>query len=181
MGQRGVMTTHPQLFEYGIHTEVSDIRAHVSVVNKCVYVFETKHGVDAIKNHNPDLRPAFQPGIEYPTAEGWKVKIEWIKDLRSLPCNNWKKWAEMEQAKSTSAKGKYAVDLVVELMKMGRFPLWMDTEEDARENIQIKGTDIVLFCRKKIQVKCDFRSGPLPLGTGNLYLQKSELNPLKAH
>ncbi len=34
------------LFEYGIHTEGSDVRAHVSVLNKTIYVFPTRNGVE---------------------------------------------------------------------------------------------------------------------------------------
>ena len=73
------------------------------------------------------------------------------------------------------------MEAVLDSMRLGRFPLWVDAAEEDRENIQLKGMDIVLFCRKRIQVKCDYRSGDRPLGTGNLFIQKAERNPLKRY
>lgn len=171
----------PELIQYGIHTENSDIRAHVSPVNWAVYIFQTFAGVDAIQAHNPPLRTATQPGVTGATAEGWLVKLEWIDDLRRRQYYSWPHWAEFQPSLSTSRKGELAVKCVVDLMKIGRFPLWIDAGETDAENIQIAGTDIVLFCRKKIQVKCDYRSGHKPNGTGNFFLQKAERNPHRLH
>ena len=56
---------------------------------------------------------------------------------------------------------------------------WLDAAEDERENVQIQGTDILVFSRKRVQVKCDYRCGDRPLGTGNVFLQRAERNPLK--
>lgn len=173
--------TCPELFEYGIQVEHSDIRAHVSVVNRTIYVFETYRGVEAIEKYKPERRMAFQPGVEYPTADGWLVKPEWIADLRRLKFHSWGEWGSFNSSLSTSAKGALAVECVTDAIRAGRFPFWLSTEEDTRENIQIKGTDIVVFCRKKIQVKCDWKCGDTPLGTGNLYLQRAERNPKKHH
>jgi hypothetical protein len=72
-----------------------------------------------------------------------------------------------------------AVLCVIAAMKRGRFPFWLDAAEDKRENVQIQGTDIVVFCRKKVQVKCDYAAGDKPNGTGNLFLQRAERNPLR--
>ena len=57
------MNAPPDLFEYGIHTEDSDVRAHVSVVDKSVYVFPTSNGVRAIEQNKPPVRPAYQNGL----------------------------------------------------------------------------------------------------------------------
>jgi len=175
------MSTNPALFDYGIHTEDSDIRAHVSVVNKTVYVFPTRNGIDAIIEHNPQLRPAFQPGCEYITAEGWLIKPEWIKDIRELKFLSWPEWTRFSQELSTSEKGCLAVKCVVSLIQKGRFPFWIEAQESVSKNIQILGTDIIVACKKKIQVKCDYRAGQKPNGSGNLFLQKSEINPFKRH
>ena len=169
------------LFEYGIHTEDSHVRAHVSVVNRCIYVFETRRAIEAIEAHNPEKATASQPGVDGITASGWLVKPEWIADLRVVePSVAFRGWGRFSYEMKTSEKGRWAVDMVVSAMRSGKFPLWLNAEEDDRENIQIQGTDIVLFCRKKIQVKCDAKAGPPP-GTGNLFLQSHERNPLKAH
>ena len=169
------MISAGELFEYGIHTERSDVRAHVSGTNKCVYVFPTKNGVEAIKRHSPPLRSAGQPGVMGRTAEGWLVKPEWIDDMRVLRFHSWPDWECYSETMSTSEKGKLAVRCVVEAMRLGRFPFWLDASEDERENVQISGTDILVFCRKRVQVKCDWRAGT----TGNLFLQRAERNPLR--
>jgi hypothetical protein len=165
------------LFEYGIQNEESDIRAHVSVTNKSIYVFQTMRGIEAIKKHSPPIRTATQPGANgKPTAEGWLVDIDWIIDLRCLNFKTWR-WDKFSEALSTSEKGKIAVECVIEILKMGRFPLWINAKDEDRRDIQIKGTDILLFCHQRIQAKCDWRAGKKPLGTGNLFLQKAERNP----
>ena len=135
MGERAV---NEELFEYGIQTETSDIRAHVSVVNSTIYVFPTSNGVAAIKREHPILRPAFQDGVDGATAIGWLVKTDWIEDLRRVKFFSWEGWKEFNKELPTDQKGALAV-------------------------------------------KCDYRGGDLPLGTGNLFLQKAERNPLKKH
>ena len=155
------------------------MRAHVSVVNRTIYVFQTHLGIEAIERTNPTLRTATQPGVNGPTAEGWLVDVNAIKDLRRLKFASWERWDEYRERASTSEKGALAVECVRTAMKRGRFPFWLDATEDDRENVQIKGTDILIFCRKRVQVKCDYRCGDKPLGTGNLFLQKAERNPFK--
>jgi len=170
----------PSLFDSGIHTENSDIRAHVSVAGKTIYVFQTKHGVAAMEA-STNIKEASQPGVEGITAKGKAVPWDSIKGLRRLKYHSWPRWDEFSQQMTTSQKGSLAVSCVTDSMREGRFPFWLDAAEDKRENIQIKGTDIVIFCRKKIQVKCDWHCGERPPGTGNIFLQFAERNPLKAH
>jgi len=167
------------LFEYGIQTEKSDIRAHVSVVNRTVYIFRTSLALQAIKEFKPVIKPAKQPGVEGVTAEGWLMEVEKIPDLRRARYHSWPHWDEFNERLSTSAKGALAVRCVLDCMRHGRFPFWVNASEDDRENVQLKGTDILVFCRKRIQVKCDWKCGDKPLGTGNVYLQRAERNPLK--
>lgn len=170
-------TTSASLFEYGICTEASDIRAHVSVCNKTIYVFETKNGVKAIEEHDPRIVPATQPGADGPTATGWLVRMEWIDDLRMIRYYSWPSWDQFNQYLSTSEKGSLAVRCVLDTMRLGKFPFWFDASESDQANIQIKGVDILVCANKKIQVKCDYRAGE----TGNLFLQKSERNPFGLH
>lgn len=165
-----------ELFEYGIHTEKSDVRAHVSASDRTVYVFRTAEGLRAIEKNQPPLRNAGQDGVAGRTAEGWLVKLEWIDDLRRLRFHSWTQWIGFSgHGLTTSQKGKLAVGCVTQLMKLGRFPLWLDASESERTQVQIKGTDILLFARMKVQVKCDLRAGI----TGNLFLQRAERNPLR--
>jgi len=169
------------LIEYGIHTEKSDIRAHVSVVNRSVYVFQTMEALDVIRRYEPPLRTAFQPGIDFPTAEGWLASIDWFSDLRNLKFYSWPGWDRFADEMTTTEKGALAVECVTALMENARFPIWINAQESGETEIQIAGTDIVVFCNRKVQVKCDWRCGHKPLGTGNLFLQRAERNPLAYH
>jgi hypothetical protein len=167
------------LFEYGIQTEGSDIRAHVSVVNKTIYVFPTRNGIEAVFRERREERYAGQRGVSGPTAVGWLVPVQDITDLRRVKFASWEGWTQFRRELCTSRKGRLAVTCVIGAMKRGRFPFWLDATEDERQNVQILGTDVLVFCKKKVQVKCDFDSGDKPLGTGNLYFQRAERNPLK--
>lgn len=176
------MNAAPPLFEHGILTENSDIRAHVSFVCRTIYVFRTKFGADAVRRLNPNLRTATQPGAIGPTAKGWPIPVSEIEDIRRLRFQSWDGWARFDQLLSTSEKGKLAVECVTALLKKGRFPLWVNTDEDDRQAVQVKGTDIIVFAKQRIQVKCDAKGGDTELGgTGNLFLQHSERNPFRRY
>jgi hypothetical protein len=169
------------LHEYGIQNEASDIRAHVSVVNETIYVFQT-HSARAALVAFPacPLRCASQPGCTGPTAEGWIMPLDRIADVRRLRVR-WTRWAEFSPMMATNDKGALAVAFVVRALELGRFPLWVVAGESADKRIQIAGTDIVVTANQLIQVKCDWRSGDRPKGTGNVFLQKSERNPLRLY
>lgn len=170
----------PELFDYGIQTEDSDIRAHVSVTNRAIYVFQTSEGLLAVERHQPPERPAYQDGVRGATAIGWLVRPDWISGLRKVPCDNWPGWHRfLKPGLSTSDKGALAVECVTSALRSGAFPLWIEAEESGDKSVQIAGTDIVVCCKKRIQVKCDSRCGERPLGTGNLFLQRAERNPLR--
>lgn len=176
--------TQTELFKYGIQTENSDIRAHVTVATKSIYVFPTQNGVRAIEEHKATLRfcHAFQEGVSGPTAYGCCMPVEWIDDLRRLSFASWEGWAAFTPNLGTAQKGALAVQCVIAAMKLGHFPFWIKASEDERQEIQVKGTDIVVFCKQRIQVKCDASGGARrDGGTGNLYLQTHERNPLKRH
>jgi hypothetical protein len=61
----------------------------------------------------------------------------------------------------------------------GRFPIEFDPKIVEGRGLQIEGMDIIVNCKVKIQVKCDFTGGRKPLGSGNLFLQTAECNPLR--
>lgn len=166
------------LFEHGIQTEKSDIRAHVSPLERQIYVFKTGEGVKAITKHNPRVVDGYQNGVVGRTASGWLVKPAWITDLRTLKFISWTGWEFYDPSWSTSEKGAFAISCVRALMEQGRFPIWIaNAVEEQRREVQIAGTDILLFCKRHVQVKCDEPCGK----TGNLFLQKAERNPLKRH
>jgi len=168
------------LFPHGIFSENSDIRAHVAPGTKAVYVFKTADAIELLKLKQYKMRPASQPGFTGITAMGYLVPWGDIPDIRRIgnyTSDPW--WENFSERDSTSAKGRKACEVVSKLLKMGRFPLWCIGPVDDTKNIslQIKGTDILLWGRWRIQVKCDYNAGEG--GSGNLFLQIAERNPLR--
>jgi len=172
-----------ELFEHGILNERADIRAHVGVTAKMVFVFKTRDGVEAAKG--AEERFAWQPGVnDGPTANGWVVPIESIIGLRTIRIPNWPAWAMfLGNENDPVEKGKIAVSIVLDLMKRAGFPFWVDAAESKDVNIQKHGTDIFVGFKKMVQVKCDWTAGPKSIRgcSGNLYLQTAERNPLRRY
>ena len=169
-----------RLFEYGIHNEASNIRAHVAPLSCRVFVFPTACGIRAMKG--TQKRNAFQPGIAYPTALGHLVKPSAIEGLKSIPIAEWR-FKDFTEDLTTTEKGDRAVRIIEEMLKAGAFPLWVEGEFIKDTQIQISGTDVLVKGQWKIEVKCDFRASekpkhPNPRCTGNLFLQIAECNPL---
>lgn len=169
------------LFQSGIQTEDSDIRAHVGVANRCIYVFETQKGRETLGRSVGREAMAMQSGVRSYTARGRVVPWDSIEDIRPLRYYSWSGWDEFHENMTTSEKGALAVRCVCDVIRIGRFPFWIEAYEDDRLSVQLQGTDIVVCCQKKIQVKCDWYAGEKPEGTGNLFLQIAERNPLKRY
>jgi hypothetical protein len=177
----------PQLFDYGIQNEQSDIRAHVCPLVRRVYVYPTVEGCRAVTSGHWARRSAFQPGVVGHTAEGYCVPPFAIRRCVAVEVRA-EAWLAMnfQESESTSAKGEKAVRMVVQMIRSGIFPLpyTAGTLNTAPEKaLQIRGDDIIVDLganRVHVQVKCDYRGGDEALGgTGNLYLQVAERNPLK--
>lgn len=176
----------PTLHWYGLFNEKSDVRAHVGVCSQTVYVFQRRRLVSELNRlfeagqFRYRVKSAIQPHVYGITAKGLLVPIDEIPDLRVVTAKAWRGWATFPtESGTTSERGSAAVKLVLALLKCGRFPLWVDAADDDRQSVQVKGTDVVVFCNTRIQVKCDYRAGPAtdPNCTGNLYLQFAERNP----
>lgn len=188
MGQPSV--AQPFLYESGIQTENSDIRCHVSPVTRLAFIFRT---AELLKLDLSKYREAFgyQPGVRGVTGKGRLVPLRDIPDLRVVQWwvePWWAGWPPKDGG--TSEKGSRAVDVASRLMHAGRFPVWFSTAVDsARIEVQRGGTDILLWGKWRVQVKADYDAGPKdgPLvekypvcrGSGNLFIQTAERNPLK--
>ena len=165
-----------ELFNYGIQTEESDLRAHVSIVSNKVYVFPTKPAIELCKTGNYPSKLAWQPGVSYPTARGFV--IPWNDIPFIVPVNAEipiliQKFKEID---STTVKGKKATNEVAWLLRRGWFPLMGAVPKEPTEmEAQVKGIDLIVSGIWKIQVKCDWKAGEG--GSGNLYLQIAERNP----
>jgi hypothetical protein len=170
-----------KLFPHGILTENSDIRAHVALGTRAIYVFKTSYAIELIRSRSYPSRPACQPGVLGITAMGIIVPWKDIPDIRRIQYLSERWWESFSEQDTTTVKGKKACDVVAKLLKMGRFPLWCTEPANDTKNIelQIKGTDVLLWGKWRIQVKCDYKAGEG--GSGNLFLQTEERNPLKRH
>jgi hypothetical protein len=160
---------------YGIFEEESDIRSHVS--DKVIYVFKTKELIKTLKENEFRQAHAYQPGYEKPTASGYLVPPKMINDIRELKFRSWNEWVLFDNKWNTTEKGKWAVRCTIQLLKIGRFPFWIEAKQNDDIKIDIKGTDILVVMNNKIQVKCDYPA----VKTGNLYIQTSEINPFKMY
>lgn len=171
-------TGNTKLVEYGILSEGSDIRAHVCVLEKCVYVYPTVSGIETVKSGAYKKAVARQGEII--TAVGYLVPPRKIKNCRrvDIPDHIIEK-AAFSEFDTTTEKGDKAVRVVKWLLNNGLFPIWTNPNIVEDVDMQIKGVDIELNIGVKIQVKCDYRGGSGNFCTGNLYIQIAECNPHK--
>lgn len=168
------------LVDYGILNEQSDLRAHVSVVGKCIYVYPTKRGIEAIETGIYTMRPAYTGNLQ--TANGYLVPPTGIRDMRVIPFSDELFRAiNFMQTDTTSQKGSKAVRIVKRCIITGNFPFMVNPEIIQDTDLQIQGLDIVVRMKARIQVKCDWRAGNTPGCSGNLYLQVAERNPHKSY
>ena len=171
----------PTLVEHGIQEESSDVRAHVSVVNKKVYAYRTVDALAIIEKNNFPIGYASQPGTRYYTGEGFLVPWDEIANIYVIDCKEWKYWAQFRALNiSTTDKSHIATKVVWHCINTGKFRYTFCARE-AGYLEQIKGIDIVGANGCKIQVKCDWLCGERPKGTGNLFLQRAERNPFKRY
>jgi len=177
------------LVKYGIQTEQSHIRAHVCPVVKRVYIYPTEFGIAAIKSGQYVKVGGRQPGVSFFTSEGYLIPPFEIQRCVAITINEdvWKA-IDIQASLSTSEKGKRAMRLVVAMLKNGLFPFPALVHEITDADLQISGADLLVragaIARRDIiiQVKCDFSGGEKQLGgSGNLFLQVAECNPLGRH
>lgn len=180
------------LVSYGIQNENSHVRAHVCVVARKVYVYATLAGITAIRSGAFRKVGGYQPdrqGNNLLTAYGYLVPPPQIKGCReaNIPNDLWQA-ARWKQEESTTEKGRKAVITIQNMLLRGVLPLpaidgiKCKAQKITDTDLDIDGTDIEIFANIKMQVKCDYRGGSKERGgTGNLYLQVSERNPLKRH
>lgn len=170
-----------ELTNYGIEQEHTDIRIHVCVRVKRLYVYSRDAALLAIRTHDYPVKDAYTERVK--TAEGYAVSWNDIADCREvwLHGSYWRV-DPIREDMTTSEKGAAAGHIVSRALEGGYVPLPMKVEVVTDPHTQIDGIDIVARCALRIQVKCDFGGGDKKFGgTGNLFIQTSELNPKQAH
>lgn len=161
-----------ELVEHGIHTEDADERIHVGFQCGVLIRFNVAKALEAVKLRKPRRRnlPG-QQSVRGPTADGFACPMEWIAGLTmtSIPMELLDRFRPDPRA-STSVKGRAACDVACAMVP-GLQPALSFADK--------QGTDMYRDGKVKVQIKCDWRAGPCPIGSGNVYLQTHERNPRK--
>ena len=176
---------HPKLFEHGLQLERSDVRVHVSVATRRLYVFQTAAAQKLLEDRGDEFkeRHAYQQDVEYATARGKLVPCCEMPTLRIVALTEDYWWADFSPRHKPSTKGFAAARLVERALHEGWIPLPYSLAAESKDlKVQRDGIDILLWNHHRIQVKCDWDAGPKAWGgTGNLFLQEAELNPRKRY
>jgi hypothetical protein len=170
-----------ELVSYGIQDYSCDLMVHVAVKARKVYVYPTNSGKRAIESGLYRTAPAYTGNIK--TAIGYLVPPEEINGCKwfDIPKELFDKYQFRYKA-STSTKGNKATKLVKEMISIGILPLVLDVIEMEDLEEQISGSDLEVIYARSHQVKCDWNAGHKEYGgTGNLFLQVEECNPLGLH
>lgn len=170
------------LYEYGIADEQSDIRAHASFPGQRITVYKTADMIQLVSDLKYREVPAGQPGVDGPTAKGYLVPIEDIQPQYVLTSEAYP-WDDYDHdTMNLAQRGSAAVHVVRAAIKANRFPLWVCGIVESDKDLDIQGTDIIVKASRRIQVKYDWGAYPRSEGgTGNLFIQTMERNPLKIY
>ncbi len=169
-----------KLREHGLKQEGSDLRIHICAKVMKAYLFPTARGIDAI---NSGLYPEYsagQEGVNFSTARGFCVPPGDISGCVAYPIpENILIRYPIEYSFSCKKKGKVAVSIARVMLRQGliRFPTLPQKIMSGDIKMEKTGTMHIGNC--KIRIKCDFNGGDRSLGgTGSLFLQTAEANPL---
>jgi hypothetical protein len=192
MAMQGMLLQDPIpscLKEYGIQTEDSDYRVHVSFDTRSVFMFPTKAGRRAVEDYESKrIKPvlATDPAVRdgQPTARGFKVFWKHIDECQRIPIPDhifYKHSCSLHDR--TSVKGAAAAQIAMEMVNAGLIRLPMMACEVFDLGAQMRGQDMIVTRGASIQIKCDWFAGhEYPDGSiRGLYLQTHERNPLKQY
>lgn len=184
--------SNKKLVNYGIHTEESDIRIHVCVKARAVYVFPREAALAAVNQHactdQAGHKQVFTNDVM--TATGYAIPVEEIEPIYEIPIP--RGWLSddyrdanahivIHKQMDTSAKGRLAEKLVRWMWARNYLSMIapISIQQERQLGKQIKGIDLSVVM-PTVQVKCDFDGGSKKHGgTGNLFIQLSECNPNK--
>jgi len=175
-------TGNQKMVDYGIQNEQSNFRLHVCYVASYVYIFPTKEGKKAVDSGVYGTKNVSLDG-RLTTAKGCLIPVSGIGGIHAvaMPPTIAQKYA-IHQDMTTSTKGFMAMQIALQMLKLGIVPLPVQVDVSDDNAIQIAGTDILVNSELRIQVKCDLRGGEKRYGgTGNLFLQTHECNPYKLY
>lgn len=169
-----------ELFTWGIQTEESDYRLHVSFATRTAYLFPTPAGLEAIAAKDRVLRFVHQRDPPFRvTAAGYRIPWREIEGCLELAIPE-DILAEVDCRKDDKpdVKGEKAERAANLMLARGLVPFPQQVEEVGDLDAQIRGQDLVATQEKPpvIQVKCDYSGGRF-----GLFLQTMEANPDKIY
>ena len=170
------------LRKYGIADEKSDIRAHATFKGRQIIVYRTADMAKLVEEGSYREVPATQPGVDVITAKGYLVPVADIQPQYVLTSSTfpWENYDHEEM--NLAQRGNAAVTVVRAAIMFNKFPLWVCGIVETDKDLDISGTDIVVNATRRIQVKYDGGAYPKSEGgTGNLFVQTMECNPLKIY
>ena len=180
-GEMRKMLGNTKLVNYGIQNDYADLRYHVGVVVKKVFVFMPEKARDALSNG--EYRKVCVRMGKIVTATGYLVPYTDISGCRMVDIpGELYDGAGFYYQDSPKVKGEKAERLVRKMIVSGLLSTILTTVSVDDENMQVQDIDLVVLQAREIQVKCDWRAGPTELGgTGYLFLQDAECNPLRIY
>ncbi len=148
-----------RLVRNGIEQEKADLRFHVSVITRHVFVFEPKYALEAIESHNYKQKPAYTGDLI--TAKGYLVPPRDIKKIRwyRIPDDIFAE-AYFKENASTSIKGKKAEIVVNQMIERGIISTALKVVHVGDKEMQFNGEDLISLRAESLSIKCDWRSGP---------------------
>jgi hypothetical protein len=172
MGQRSTIG-NTELVEHGIQNDESQYRLHICFNGGVAYLFPTAAGAVAVEAGLGKPFEAGQPGVNFVTGKGRKVPAALIEDCREIEIPQaWLEKVDCKRTDSPVMKGQKAMAIAKWLFKTARVPVPVMTKEITDEQMQVRGTDLIVTSEWSVQVKCDY------FGAENgLALQTHECNP----
>lgn len=167
----------PDQYQHGTQDEKSDIRIHVCPQAHKMYVFKTADAVRALAE-NKTRKKAFQDGVTYATGDGLPINpldIAGVRIVLVYPHDV----VKFDAAWDTSRRGRFGEELVMRYLREGRIPLPFSGDIQTNPTVQKDGKDIIVQGTFRVQVKCESYGGIGYGASGHVYLQTSELNPLR--
>lgn len=166
--------------EHGIQTEKADFFVHVCPQAGEIYVYRREAGLRAIESGDFRKVNGYQKGCDYATSEGYLVPPDAIAGCQSIPLPNYVS-VKFLPDDPIEERGRKATTMALMAIGLGDLLLNGNHCSSARfivdVTLQKKGIDIVTDEGFTVQVKCDYKGGRRPGGSGNLFLQVGEVNP----
>jgi len=179
------MIANTRLVDYGIQSCESEYTVHVCPKSGKVYVFRTQIGQELARTHlylEKSVWTKLPGNKRCETAKGYPVPWNHFAGIRfyDIPDDLLRTHGKLEKA-STSQKGGWAEQVFQKMCEHGLID--HDTTSATVDDLdrQIRGIDVEVQA-PTYQVKYDGPGGHKEFGgTGNLFLQTQECNPLGLH